>query len=267
MGVHHGADAPDTGDRVEQHAGPVGRGDDGAHTRPRGDAGGGHLRRHAAAAPQRARPAHLLLERWSMPITSSINDAFASRRGSAVSTPGVSVSMTSRSAPTRCATSAARRSLSPKRISSSAIASFSFTIGHGAELEEARERLSGVEVLTALDEVVRHEQHLCGNQAVSGENVVVRAHEPALAGRGEGLERRQIDGSLGEPQGGDPGRHRARRDDDHVVPVDAELRDLVTELLDRPTSIAPARSVIDDVPIFDDDPLIGALNGQARSRS
>ena len=32
--------------------------------------------------------------------------------------------------------------------------------GHGAELEQARERLAGVEVLAAVDEVVRHEQHL-----------------------------------------------------------------------------------------------------------
>ena len=44
---------------------------------------------------------------------SSISDASVSRRGSAVNKPGVSVSITSRSAPMRCETSAARRSLSP----------------------------------------------------------------------------------------------------------------------------------------------------------
>ncbi len=203
----------------------------------------------------------------SMPITSSINDAFASRRGSAVSTPGVSVSMTSRSAPTRCATSAAKTVV---------VAEADLVVGdrvvlvhdwHGAELEEARERLSGVEVLTALDEVVRHEQHLCGNQTVSGEDVVVGAHQPALAGRGERLERRQIDGPLGETEGGDPCRHRARRHDDHVVAVDAELRDLVTELLDRldidRTGAVRDRRRAD----LRDDRAHGALNGRARSRS
>ncbi len=63
----------------------------------------------------------------SMRATSSMSVAEASRRGSAVSSPSVSVSRTSRSAPTRLATSAASRSLSPKRISSSATASFSLT--------------------------------------------------------------------------------------------------------------------------------------------
>ena len=66
---------------------------------------------------------------WSTSTISSMSDADGSRRGSADSRPGVSVSRTSSPAPTRWATSAARRSLSPKRISSSATASFSLTTG------------------------------------------------------------------------------------------------------------------------------------------
>ncbi len=62
-------------------------------------------------------------------MTSSINDASATCFGSAVNSPGVSVSRAMRSAPTRFDTRAARRSLSPKRISSSATASFSLTMG------------------------------------------------------------------------------------------------------------------------------------------
>ncbi len=58
-----------------------------------------------------------------------MSEAEASKRGSAVRSPGASVSSTTRSAPMSWATSAARRSLSPKRISSSAMASFSLTIG------------------------------------------------------------------------------------------------------------------------------------------
>ena len=100
-----------------------------------------------------------------------------------MSTPGVSVSSTSRSAPTRWATSAAMRSLSPKRISSSAMASFSLTTGTTPSSSRRRERAPGVQVLAAVDEVERGEQHLAGDQAVGGERVVVDAHQPALADR------------------------------------------------------------------------------------
>ena len=66
---------------------------------------------------------------WSISTTSSMREASAKVRGSPVWSPGVSVSSTSSSAPTRWATRAASRSLSPKRISSSATASFSLTTG------------------------------------------------------------------------------------------------------------------------------------------
>ena len=61
--------------------------------------------------------------------TCSTSVAEVSVRGSAVYKPPMSVSNTSASAPTLCATSAAMRSLSPKRISSLAMASFSLMIG------------------------------------------------------------------------------------------------------------------------------------------
>jgi len=66
---------------------------------------------------------------WSISVTSSMSDASAARRGSELNSPGVSVSNTSSSAETRWATRAASLSLSPKRISSSDVASFSFTTG------------------------------------------------------------------------------------------------------------------------------------------
>ena len=66
---------------------------------------------------------------WFTSIISSIREALESILGSAVKRPGVSVNKTNKSASTKCATSAAILSLSPKRISSSAIASFSFTTG------------------------------------------------------------------------------------------------------------------------------------------
>ncbi len=66
---------------------------------------------------------------WSTSTISSMSEADESKRGSAVSTPAVSVSITSSPAETMWATRAASLSLSPKRISSSATASFSLTTG------------------------------------------------------------------------------------------------------------------------------------------
>ena len=61
--------------------------------------------------------------------TSSTSAADASVRGSAVNRPSMSVSRTSRSAPMRIATWAARKSLSPKEISSVVVVSFSLMTG------------------------------------------------------------------------------------------------------------------------------------------
>ena len=55
--------------------------------------------------------------------------AAGSVRGSAVKRPSMSVSRTSRSAPMRIATCAARKSLSPKEISSVVVVSFSLMTG------------------------------------------------------------------------------------------------------------------------------------------
>ena len=65
----------------------------------------------------------------STSMISSISEASVLSRGSAVNKPGVSVNNTRTSARIMCATRAARRSLSPYRISSSATVSFSLTTG------------------------------------------------------------------------------------------------------------------------------------------
>ena len=61
-----------------------------------------------------------------------------------------------------------------------------------AELEQAGQRLARVQVLLAVHEVERREQHLAAHEAVGVERVVVDPHEPALADGGDGLQRRQI---------------------------------------------------------------------------
>ena len=67
--------------------------------------------------------------------------ADGSTRGSAVSSPGVEVSSSSSDASTRTATWAARKSLSPKEISSVVVVSFSLmtgTIRHSTSLRSVR---------------------------------------------------------------------------------------------------------------------------------
>jgi hypothetical protein len=61
--------------------------------------------------------------------TLATRSAPGSLRGSAVNTPSASVSRSSRSAPSRIATWAARKSLLPKEISSVVVVSFSLMIG------------------------------------------------------------------------------------------------------------------------------------------
>ena len=107
-----------------------------------------------------------------MRATSSISVAVASRRGSAVSSPvGVGEQHEQVGAPTRLATSAASRSLSPKRISSSATASFSLTTGTTPSASSGGQRVARVQVLPAVREVGGREQHLADGQAHRGEGV------------------------------------------------------------------------------------------------
>ena len=176
------SDAGFVGQGCGQDPGPGGIGDHRLHARPGGDLRRGQLRSHAAAAQRRSR-AHPPGDSscWSISTTSSMSDASVSRRGSAVRSPGVSVSRTRSCAPTRCATSAASRSLSPKRISSSATASFSLTTGTTPRAARWRQRPPSVQVLRAVDEVERCQQHLPGQHSVRLEAVLPHPHQAVLA--------------------------------------------------------------------------------------
>ena len=130
-----------------------------ADARPRGDPGGGELRRHAAAPPAAAAGVgarSTAADRRPRRRRSELALGSTPRVG-ACTAPSMSVSSTSRSAlhvvgdergdAGRCRRSASRRL---------AMASFSLTIGTQPELEQAHQRLAGVQVLAAVDEVVRH---------------------------------------------------------------------------------------------------------------
>ena len=190
---------------------------------------------------------------WSISTISSISDAAVVEAGVGGEQPGVSVSSTSRSAPTRWATSAARRSLSPKRISSSAMASFSLMTGTTPSSSRRCERPPGVQVLRRIDEVERREQHLAGDQAVGGEDVVVDgasagSGRPRTAPGGSAVRRPPLapSPSAGEP-GGDGAATSRRRPRGRRRGARATSSHKLRDRLDVDRT---RRSVIDDVPIL-----------------
>ena len=173
------------------------------------DARGGHLRCHPAAPSLRARAAHLLLEG-----TVNAHDLLDERRGRVE---------------TRIGREHARRigeedkqvgvhEMGNEGREAIVVAEPDLVVGEGvvlvddghrSQLEQSRERLARVEVLPALDEVVRNEQHLRGHQPVRREDVVVGAHEAALPSRGKRLQCRGVGRTLLQPERGDARGHRA----------------------------------------------------------
>ncbi len=129
---------------------------------------------------------------WSISTTSSMSEASASRRGSPVSRPAVSVSSTSRPAPDEVGHQCGEAVV---------VAETDLLVRHGvvlvddgdhAELEQPAERLTGVEVLAAVDEVEGGEQDLAGDQPVAAEGVAPDPHQQVLAHRGHRLQRGQV---------------------------------------------------------------------------
>ena len=102
--------------------------------------------------------------------------------------------------------------------------------GHDAEVEEAGQRLAGVEVLGALPEVVGGEEHLAGDEASVLEVGREALHEPGLADGGDGLEGADVGRAAGQPEGGQAGRDRARADEHDGVAGGSGVGDLVGEL-------------------------------------
>ena len=122
------------------------------------------------------------------------------------------------------------------------------------------QRLAGVQVLAAIDEVVRHQQHLRGDQTVRASERVVRPHQPALPSRGDRLQGRHVGRPRRQPERGDAGRHRAGRHEDHLVAVGAQRRPADRTACRRPCLVDhTGSSVIDDVPILATEPHSGLL--------
>ena len=129
----------------------------------------------------------------------------------------MSVSSTRRSAATRWATSAASRSLSPKRISSSEVASFSFTTGTTPS-SSSRDR-----VWRAWRYCWRWTKSSGASRTwptcmpARREGVVVDAHQPGLAHGGDRLQRGRIGGARPAAQRRPPRGDGPRAHEDHAV--------------------------------------------------
>ncbi len=103
-----------------------------------------------------------------------------------------------------------------------------------AELEESPERLAGMEVLAAVDEVERGEQDLSRQQSMAAQRIAPHPHQQVLAHGGHCLEGGQVRGA-GSPwrQCGPSGGDSTRCDDHHMVPVTASRCHLGRQLVDR----------------------------------
>ena len=104
---------------------------------------------------------------------------------------------------------------------------------------------AGVQVLRAVDEVERGQQHLAGQEPVRLEPVLPGAHQPVLADGRDGLEHGRVRRALLAPPERRPaGGDGARGDDHHGVPG------LRAPRRSRRTAGATVSSVTDDEPTF-----------------
>ena len=123
----------------------------------------------------------------------------------------MSLSRTSASAPMSWATSAASRSLSPKRISCVATVSFSLTIGRIRRPSSRSIARCRIRAVHRVLEVAGGQQHLSGDDPEGAQGLLVAVDEHVLADRGRGLLRREIARTLREQEIRHPGRDRAGR--------------------------------------------------------
>ena len=250
VGGERGADRA-TGDRGDQHVGVRGTGDHAADPRPRRDLGRDELARHAAAPPPAA--ATIGRDRQQRVVGGDVGHQPGGRVATRVG--GVHAVGVGEQDEQVGADGVGDQGRQPIVV---AVAQFVVGDGivlvdhrHAAELEQPDQRPAGVQVLGAVDEVVRIDQHLRPDQPVPTELDVVRLDETALAGGRDRL------------QGGHVGRTRHETDRHHAggdrtrttrrSPGGPSARSAATSshnLAIAAMSMTPASSVIDAVPIF-----------------
>ena len=124
--------------------------------------------------------------------------------------------------------------------------------GDDAQLQEPFEGGAGVQVLLADHEVVRHEQHLAGEEVMGGQGPLVDPHEPGLADRGHGLQRDGVAWAASpvRPTAGNPAAMAPEVTSTTVWPAARSPAASPQSLVTAASTMEPASSVIDDVPTF-----------------
>ena len=125
---------------------------------------------------------------WSTSTISSMSDADASSRGSAVSRPGGVGEQHEQVGGDEVGDEGGEAVVVAEADLVVGDGVVLVDDGHDAEVEQPAERGPGVEVLLAHHEVERGEQHLAADHAVGGEAVLVHAHQAGLADGGRRLQ-------------------------------------------------------------------------------
>ena len=139
----------------------------------------------------------------------------------------MSESSTSVSALIICATRAASRSLSPKRISDRRHRVVLVDDRHGAQLQQGVDGGAGVEMPAALLGIVERQQDLRHGDVVARQRFLIGMRQADLAGGGRGLLLFQPQRAGRQAQMAAADRDGAGGDDDHFLPARAAARDVV----------------------------------------
>ena len=240
-----------TFDRVDDHVGHVGTGDDGSHPGPRGDLGGGELARHSPAAACGTGSAGDGLERGV-----DLDDLLDQRRvlveaGIGGEQPGGVGEQHEH---------VGLHEVRHERGEPVVVAVADLVVGHGVvlvddgnhpEIEQAAQGVARVQVLRAHAEVVRGEQHLAREEPVPAQDPADARHEQRLPDRGDGLEDTDVGGAGGQAERGEAGR-RSRPSDTSTTwcPRSRASATSAHSLASATSSGSPVSDVIDDDPTF-----------------
>jgi len=232
--VEGGADTI-AGNRPSHDGLGIGAGDHGSRPRPGGDARRGQLRGHSPTSPIRAgfsgRDRHQWVSRTHVVDQSCV--------GIAAGVGGVQA----------VGVGEENQHLGPQQMREQGgdpivVAEPDLVVRDGVvlvhhrnatEFEKPLQRLARVQVLTTIDEIVRNEQYLGGNDSECREFGVVHLHQSTLPDRGQRLEGAHVGGTFGESQGRDSGRHRRRGHQHHVVATRPQAGDLGADRADHRT--------------------------------
>ena len=166
------------------------------------------------------------------------------------------------------ATRAARRSLSPKRISEVATVSFSLMTGTAPQLQQGGEGRAGVEMAPPVLRIVEGEQDLGHGDAVAGKGLLIGMGEADLARGRRRLLLLQPQRARGEAEMAPADGDGAGGDQDHLLALRPERGHVIGQGLE-PAPADIAALLLDQqggADLDDDPPGPGQAGGGRRPR-